>query len=193
MKLRVATSQFPVSEDLAANARAVKRHMRIAKKKGAAVIHFCEGALSGYPEHDFKSFRGYDWELLREHSEGVAQLAGELGLWAILGSSHPLSGRHKPHNSVYVIDDGGRLVDRYDKMFCAGDNKGTVADLAHYSPGEHFCVFDIKGVRCGVLICHEYRCPELYREYKQRGVELSGQYHTGRLVEDQRSRRRGSF
>jgi predicted amidohydrolase len=31
---------------------------------------------------------------------------------------------------------------------------------------EHF------GLRCGALICHDYGYPELYREYKKRGVQL---------------------
>jgi predicted amidohydrolase len=43
-------------------------------------------------------------------------------------------------------------------------------------------VFEIRGVRCGVLICHEYRYPELYRQYKRADVELVfHSYHTGHL------------
>jgi predicted amidohydrolase len=35
-------------------------------------------------------------------------------------------------------------------------------------------------VRCGALICHDYRYPELYREYLRRGVELMfHSYHAG--------------
>jgi predicted amidohydrolase len=45
-------------------------------------------------------------------------------------------------------------------------------DLAHYSPGGHFSVWSIDGVRCGALICYDYRYPESYREYKKRGVQL---------------------
>jgi deaminated glutathione amidase len=73
-------------------------------------------------------------------------------------------------------------VDRYDKMFCAGDRSEETGDLAHYSPGSHFSVFSIKGVRCGALICHDYRYPELYREYKRRGVRLVfHSYHAGNI------------
>jgi hypothetical protein len=49
---------------------------------------------------------------------------------------------------------------------------GTVGDLAHYTPGDHGTVFDVGGVRCGALICYEYRFPELYREYQRQGVQL---------------------
>jgi predicted amidohydrolase len=93
------------------------------------------------------------------------------------GSGHPglnasLDRSHKPHDCVYVINSRGMLLDRYDKMFCSGDGNGRSGDLAHYSPGDHFTTFTLKGIRCGVLICYEYAFPELYREYKRRGVQL---------------------
>ncbi len=68
-------------------------------------------------------------------------------------------------------------------MFCNGDRLGKSGDLAHYSSGDHFSVFTIKGIRCGVLICHDYRYPELYREYKQKGVQLMfHSYHAGNIT-----------
>jgi predicted amidohydrolase len=112
----------------------------------------------------------------------VLTRAKELKIWVILGSTHRLTGRNKPHNSLYIINDRGKLVDRYDKMFCAGDRLGQTGDLAHYTPGSHFSIFSIKGVRCGVLICHEYRYPELYREYKRKGIQLMfHSYHAANM------------
>lgn len=65
-------------------------------------------------------------------------------------------------------------------MFCSGDSAGRTGDLAHYSPGNHLATFNLKGVRCGVLICYDYSFPELYREYKRRGVQLMfHSYHAG--------------
>jgi predicted amidohydrolase len=146
--------------------------MHQAKKRGAHVVHLCEGSLSGYAGTDFDSFHGFDWALLKSCSQQVMQLARQLRVWVLLGSSHPLSGRRKPHNCVYVINDRGEIVDRYDKRFCAGDRSGKTGDLAHYTPGDHFSAFTIRGIRCGMLICHDYRYPELYREYKKQGVQL---------------------
>lgn len=182
MKLVVATCQFPVAADIHRNARYVRRQMRDAKVRGAHVAHFPEAALSGYAGVDFRSYDGFDWAALEARTREILALAAELRIWLLLGSSHRLSGRHKPHNSVYVVDDRGRIVDRYDKLYCAGDREGRTGDLSHYSPGEHFSVFTIRGVRCGVLICHDYRYPELYREYKRRGVELVfHSYHAGNV------------
>lgn len=48
----------------------------------------------------------------------------------------------------------------------------TSGDLAHYTPGDYSYSFEVKGVRCGALICHDFRYPELFREVKRLGVQL---------------------
>ncbi len=182
MKLIVATCQFPTSGDTSQNLRYVLKQMHSAKDRGAQVAHFPEACLSGYVGHDIESYKGLDWELLETSTLEIIDQAQKLKLWVILGSIHRLTGRHKPHNSLYIISDRGELVDRYDKMFCAGDRSGRSGELRHFSPGNHFSVFDIRGVRCGAIICHEYRYPELYREYKYKGVELMfHSYHAANI------------
>ena len=182
MKLNVATCQFPVGPNIEQNLGYVLRQMKSARSRGAHVAHFSELCLSGYAGVDIKSMQGFDWDRLQQAHQQVAERAEQLKLWVILGSVHRLSGRHKPHNSLYIIDASGRLVDRYDKMFCTGDRSGKSGDLEHYSPGCHFSVFEIRGVRCGALICHDFRYDELYREYKKRDVQLMlHSYHNARL------------
>lgn len=174
MQLTVATCQFPVDADVRRNLQYIARHIRTAQDRGAHVAHFPEVGLSGYAGVDFPSYKGFDWALLHECTQRVLDLARQCRLWVILGSTHRLTGQHKPHNSLYIINDHGLLVDRYDKMFCAGDRAGKTVDLAHYSPGHHLSVFAIQGVQCGALICHDCRYPELYRAYKRRGVQMIG-------------------
>ncbi|MBI1816179.1 MAG: carbon-nitrogen hydrolase family protein [Deltaproteobacteria bacterium] len=185
MTITVATCQFPVDADIRRNLAYVLRQMRIAKSRGAHVAHFPECSLSGYAGSDFASYKEFDWSVLKECTPKVLALARELRLWVIVGSTHRLTARHKPHNSLYIVTDRGELLDRYDKMFCAGDRGGKSGDLAHYSSGNHFSVFSIAGVRCGALICHDYRYPELYREYKRRGVQLMfHSYHAAHVAPD---------
>jgi len=172
MKISVATCHFPVDADISRNEKYVVSQVRSAREFGADVAHFPEACLSGYAGTDFASYRGFDWPRLEAATLHILDVAKQTGLWVILGSTHRLTGRHKPHDCVYIIDSSGRLADRYDKMFCSGDGNGRSGDLAHYSPGNHFTTFTLKGIRCGVLICYEYAFPELYREYKRRGVQL---------------------
>lgn len=163
--IQVATCQFAVSESVPQNARVIRQFMAKARQAKAEVVHFSECALSGYVGADFDSFEGYDWDLLREETLQIMALAGELGLWVVLGSSHPLTEPNWPHNCLYLISPEGQIADRYDKRFC------TPGDLEHFTPGNRFVTFTLNGVKCALLICFDLRFPELYRELFKLGVE----------------------
>jgi len=173
--LNVATCQFPVSADVDVNRHHILRQLEAAARQGARVAHFPEAALSGYAGVDHDGFADWEsprWDQLRDATREVMALCARLRIWTVVGSAHQLSDGRKPHNCLYVISDRGQVADRYDKRFCSGDEAGTAGDLAHYSPGDHPVTFDIDGVRCGTLICYDYRFPELYRQYVALGVRL---------------------
>jgi len=163
-RLKVASCQFAVTGSIKRNAGRIHKFMAQAGKGAAEIIHFPECALSGYASVDFNSFDGYNWELLEAETKKIMRLAAEFGLWVVLGSSHRLTRPNKPHNSLYVINPQGRIVDRYDKRFCTG------IDLANYTPGNRSVFFDVNGVKCAPLICFDLRFPELYRELKKAKV-----------------------
>jgi predicted amidohydrolase len=163
-RLRIATCQFAVGRNIRRNSREICDFLGKAKKAKADIVHFSECALSGYVGTDFPNFAGYDWDLLHEETEKVMALAGELGIWVVLGSTHRLTEPNKPFNSLYLINTRGKIVDRYDKRF------GTPGDLRRLTPGNRFAHFIINGVKCSLLICFDLRFPELYRELYKAGV-----------------------
>lgn len=162
--LRIATCQFAESYAPRRNAVMVRRYIAAAARRRADIVHFHEGALSGYgpglAEPD------YDWAALREATESMQAEAARRRVWVVLGSAHPLTSPHKPHNSLYLVGPDGRIADRYDKRFC------TAGDLRTYTPGDHWVTFDLHGLRCGLLICYDLRFPEAYRELYRRGVRV---------------------
>lgn len=180
--LRVATAQFPVEADIVHNRQQILNLMDRAADERADVVHFSECALSGYAGVDIPDCDSIDWEQLAAATRTIMQGARERRLWILLGSTHRLSNGNRPHNSVYVINPQGRIVNRYDKRFCTGTNgRRRTLDLQYYSPGNRKCVFRIRGVTCGLLICYDYRFPELYRELKQAGVQIVFQsFHNAR-------------
>jgi predicted amidohydrolase len=180
--LRVAGCQFSVEADIGHNLSQILAQIQQAAEGGARVVHFSEAALSGYAGVDFDDISSLDWDALREATEQICHAAADANVWVLLGSTHRLSGNHLPHNSVYVISDRGEIVDRYDKRFCTGENEPEPKlDHRSYTPGNHATVFEVDGHKCGVLICYDYRFPELYRELKQRGVEILFQsFHNAR-------------
>lgn len=193
-RLTIATCQFPVDADINKNRAYVLRQIRQAAGRGADVVHFPECALSGYAGSDMADLSNLDWDLLRRATLDVMAAAAAAGVWVVLGSTHRLTGTAKPHNSVYVIDPAGAITDRYDKRFCAGDRSELTGDLAHYSSGNHFTVVEINGVRCGVAICHDYRYPELYREYERMGVQVMfHSYHAAHISPELMTQRRAEI
>ena len=165
-KLSIATCQFPVSDNIEENAGWIIKQMEEAHAQGATLAHFPECALSGYPGVDMLTMENFQWNQLHGYTDSIAALAQQLDMWVLLGSIHELSDTLKPLNSLYVINPSGKIIDRYDKRFC------TKGDLKFFSAGNHFVVFNINGIRCGLLICFDVRFPELYREYKKLDVDL---------------------
>jgi predicted amidohydrolase len=164
--LRIATCQFGVTADIAANAGQIALLMTEAAEKNADIVHFSECALSGYAGVDFETFEGYDWALLKEKTLDLAELAAKLRIWVVLGSSHRLSPPNPPHNCLYLINPEGKIQDRYDKRFC------TDTDLKNYTPGNHFVYFDVHHIKCALLICFDLRFPELYRALYKENVKV---------------------
>ena len=161
--LKIATCQFAVGASIKRNCKRICEFLGKSKKAKADVVHFSECALSGYVGTDFPNFEGYDWALLKAEMQKIMALARELRLWVVLGSTHPLTKPNKPHNSLYLINPKGKIVDRYDKSFC------TPGDLRRLTPGNRFADFTINGVKCSLLICFDLRFPEIYRQlYKQK-------------------------
>ena len=122
-KLTLATCQFHIDKCVEPNRRAVIRQMKRAKAVGAHLAHFSETCLNGCLCSELKAAREVDWQATRDAMCEIRATAAALRLWVVVGCNHPLTGKHKPHNSLYVIDDRGQIVNRYDKMFCCGDHE----------------------------------------------------------------------
>ena len=180
--IRVATCQFSVEGRVDLNLRRVLKQIAKAADQHADVVHFSECALSGYAGVDLPGIADLNWDQLTAATHDVMAAAKRHKVWVLLGSTHRLDEQHKPHNCVYVINPKGQIADRYDKRFCTGEaGKKPTLDLCHYSPGDRFVTFKVKGITCGVAICYDYRFPELFRGYKQLGVEVLFQsFHNAR-------------
>jgi predicted amidohydrolase len=181
-ELRLAVAQSTVAEDPtdSANLRAsgdeIRRLMREASGAGARLVQFPEGAIT-YPSKYVMSsgspgtlaaagWDRVDWNVMRAQAQSVADLAGELGLWVVFGSIHPLTPPHRPHNSLYVVSDEGTLVARYDKRYLSHTELSYM-----YTPGTEPLVFEVDGIRFGTALCIEANFPHLFEQYEQMDVD----------------------
>jgi predicted amidohydrolase len=164
--IKVAVAQSRISADVRENGREVRGLMRRARAGGAAIVHFPEGAMSGCSKAQVKAWDRFDWDALVDELKAVADLARELGLWAVVGCSHRLTPPHRPHNSLYVISARGEVATRYDKRFLSHTEV-----TSWHTPGRHSCVFEAGGWRFGCALCIEVHFPEVFQQYAEQGVD----------------------
>lgn len=182
-KLTIATCQHPVSADIDSNLKAIVKLVKSAKSQEADIAHFSECNLTGYAGLDFMEINHSEKPVINDALKQLKELAGSLKIWLIIGAHHFNNNKQKPYNSLYLINDRGEIQDRYDKRLLAGT--GSELEHLHYAAGKRPVVFNIQGVNCGLLICHEWRYPELYREYKQLKTDLLFQsWYDGNLSTD---------
>lgn len=164
--LRIAIAQLPITGDARQNGDHVRKLVGEAADNGARLVQFPEGMLSGYALNPIQNWSEVDWRIVRDELEAVAALAKELNIWVALGSAHPLTPPHRPHNSLYVISDKGEITTRYDKQYCS-----YTETTRFYTPGRKPVTFVVDGFRFGVAICVEINFPSLFMEYDRLGVD----------------------
>jgi predicted amidohydrolase len=179
--LRLAVAQTIVPEDptdpgvLRESGAQVRALMREAAAAGAHLAQFPEGAIT-YPGKRVMSSAGpgrvaeadwsrVDWGVMHEQAGQVAALAGELGIWTVFGSLHPLTPPRRPHNSLYVITPQGTLLTRYDKRYLSNTEISWM-----YTPGTEPVTFAARGLTFGCAICIEACFPEVFAAYEQMDV-----------------------
>lgn len=103
--------------------------------------------------------------------------AARLGLWVHLGSLAQRSGGDEPRyvNRGFVIDDGGAVRARYDKLHLFDVDLATGEhwrESAAYAPGAGASVVNTPAGRLGQSICYDLRFPDLYRALSDAGAEI---------------------
>lgn len=149
LTLRIASVQLSVSGDLAENLERILRGIAEAKEAGARVVLFPETALSGF---DSQTIATLDGDAVARAMARVAEAAGRHEVYVIYGCATP-SGQERPYNSAIVVGPDGREVTRYHKM----------VPEDWFAPGDHLALFELDGVPCTMIVCHDNRYPELVR------------------------------
>ncbi|MBX3712617.1 MAG: NAD+ synthase [Lysobacter sp.] len=169
MTLRIALAQFdfPVG---AVRANAERIAMMIAEARdeyGADIVLFPELALCGYPPEDLLLRPGF----LRDCAEaiGVVAKAATGGVVAVVG--WPEVAGSVVFNAASVLRDG--LVEAtYRKRELPNY---AVFDERRYfdvDPDRDDCVFEVKGVPVGLIICEDLWFPEPIASTVRKGAQL---------------------
>ncbi len=166
--LRIALAQydFPVG-DVAGNSARIIELTQIARDEyGADVVLFPELAVSGYPPEDLLLRPAF----LRECEQAIARIAAQVqGIVAVVG--WPQSAGAVVYNAASVLRDGA-VAATYRKRELPNY---AVFDERRYfdvDPDGGNCVFEVGGVKLGVLVCEDLWFAEPLAATVAEGAEL---------------------
>ncbi|MBN8528544.1 MAG: carbon-nitrogen hydrolase family protein [Caulobacterales bacterium] len=122
-------------------------------------------------------------DVIRDESDdpcvqGLRALAAELGIWLLIGSAIVRSGGtgdDRAANRSLLIDDGGNIVARYDKLHVFDvdlPNGEVYRESANIRPGDAAVVADTPWGRLGLTVCYDVRFPHLFRQLAQAGAAM---------------------
>jgi omega-amidase len=114
------------------------------------VAVFPECALTGYSTR--REFNPSAAEV-EAAEQRLAKTCREAKIAAVVGSVFKVNSH--VYDTAVVFDTHGELVERYGKVYLAGEKWAT--------PGNHVAFFDLDGIPSTVIVCHDERYPELVR------------------------------
>jgi NAD+ synthase (glutamine-hydrolysing) len=166
--LRIAMAQFdfPVGA-VRKNAERILAMINDARDEyGADVVLFPELALSGYPPEDLLMRPGF----LADCHETLQRVAAQVqGITAVVG--WPQAAGSVVYNAASVLRDG-RITHTYRKRELP--NYAVFDERRYFSvdPDGEACVFEVEGVRVGLVICEDLWFAEPMAEAVAAGAEL---------------------
>ena len=183
--MRIAIAQLnQMVGDLSGNAEHILAAVDAARRGGAELVVTPELSLCGYPPEDLLLRPAF----LRACASELARLAARIAGPTVVVGYPELGESGLRHNAAAVIRDG-RIIAGYRKHTLP--NYTVFDEQRYFTPGTEPCVFDVAGMRVGLVICEDIWFPEPARRSRDKGAELivvpnGSPYHTR-----QQSLRRG--
>lgn len=165
--LKISTAQFEHrNNDKAYNLSIIEKLAAKAADEGAQVIAFHECSITGYT---------FARHLSKEEMLEIAELIPEgesIQKLQQIAAKHNivvLAGLFEKDNAdmlykAYVCVDKNGLVAKYRKLHPFIN--------PHLTPGDAYCVFEIQGWHCGILICYDNNIIENVRATRLLGADI---------------------
>jgi NAD+ synthase (glutamine-hydrolysing) len=190
LQLCIAQLNFVVG-DMAGNARKIIDAAQKAYAQGARVLVTPELAICGYAAEDLL-LRPAFIDTCDDALKTVAsELAGLKGMHVVLG--HPQGGGvqsksvaiTKRFNCATVLSEG-RVIATYAKQELP--NYQVFDERRYFTPGHESCVFEVAGVRLGLLICEDAWFDRPAQKARDAGAQVllvlnASPFHVGKGLE----------
>jgi len=118
-----------------------------------------------YSAENFQNIHEFSEELYGETHTRFAEFCRQHNVAVCYGM--PRREGDNAYISQVVLGRDGEYLTHYDKIHTA--EYGDAAELKYFTRGNHLSVFEVDGVKAGIIICYDMRFPELIRR-------LSGEF-----------------
>lgn len=153
-----------VATDLDDGLAKIDRLLSDAAARGAEIVCFPEAYLPGLRGQDFALFP-FDAADQERALVVVAAMARRYSVAAILGMERIAEAGRQI--AAFVIDERGEILGHQTK------NQLDPSEDRFYVPGDTRRLFEVRGVKFGIAICHEgWRYPETVRWAATRGAKI---------------------
>ena len=164
--LKVAVAQFePRDGDKAYNLGVIESLTAQAKEQGAEVISFHELSVTAYTF--LKNLSREELEALAEpvpngpSTQKLIELSQKYGMAILAGL---VEAENNKFYNTYICVDEGRVISKFRKIH---PFISTYLDA-----GTEYAVFELRGWRCGILICYDNNVVENVRATTILGAEV---------------------
>jgi predicted amidohydrolase len=164
--LKIAVAQFePKDGDKEYNLSVIEKLTAEAKSRGAEVISFHEMSITAYTF--FKDLSREEVVKLSEKipegdsTQRLIQIAEKYDIIVLAGL---VEIKNDQLFNTYICVDKNGLIAKYSKIHPFISK--------YFSPGEEYVVFDLKGWKCGILICYDNNVIENVRATSLLGAEI---------------------
>ncbi|WP_432472439.1 carbon-nitrogen hydrolase family protein [Amphritea sp. HPY] len=112
-----------------------------------------------YSAENFQNIHEFSEELYGETYERFAAFCRQHNVAVCYGM--PRREGDDAYISQVALGRDGKYLTHYDKIHTA--EYGDAAELKYFKRGNHLSVFEVDGIKAGIIICYDMRFPELIR------------------------------
>jgi deaminated glutathione amidase len=172
--LKVGLIQMRTPADQGAALAQAEPLVREAAAQGAVLIATPEGT------NILQRNRGRLFEKIAAAEDDVAviglrRLAGELGVWLLIGSALVRRDDGQCANRAILVGPDGGVTATYDKLHMFDVDLPTgerIRESSSYTPGDRAVTAEAAGAKLGLTICYDLRFPALHNALAKAGAQV---------------------
>lgn len=156
--MKAGVAQIGLYNEVGTNIERILSYLKSAISLELDFLCFPECCVTGYK----RDFRNIAWDEVAQAIDKLQKAVTTDGITIAVGTPYAESG--KVYNAAIVISASHRL--KYFK------NSLTEFDKLYFAEGKDTLAFQVKGVKCGLIICRDQNDPRLVQEYARMGAKV---------------------